>query len=50
MLRLPTRKELATRYVDLVGYDPFEDDPQITDIEVWETLQELELLHDEVAA
>jgi hypothetical protein len=42
---VPTREELAARYLELVGYDPFEDDPTISHETVWAIIQELELLH-----
>ena len=42
---IPTCEELARRYVELVGYDPFKDDPDMTDETVWEVIQELEQLH-----
>jgi hypothetical protein len=32
------RQELAAAYIDKVGYDPFEDDPTITEAEVAENL------------
>lgn len=33
-----SRQQLAAAYLDLVGYDPFEDDPTITESEVAEML------------
>lgn len=36
----PARSDLAAEYVELVGYDPFEDDPAIGEHVVAETLAE----------
>lgn len=34
------RAELAAAYVEKVGYDPFQDDPQTTEAEIAQTLAE----------
>lgn len=34
------KQQLAAEYVELIGYDPFKDDPAITVDEVRETLRE----------
>ena len=34
------KQQLAAEYVDMIGYDPFEDDPAITVDEVRDTLRE----------
>lgn len=39
------RAALAAEYLDLVGYDPFEDDPDISPAEVETLLVELRQLH-----
>lgn len=36
----PRRMDLARRYHDTIGYDPFLDDPTITEDEVEQTLAE----------
>jgi len=36
----PRRAALAAEYVELIGYDPFEDDPTISCDEVERTLAE----------
>lgn len=46
-LTLETRKTLAARYVDQIGYDPFEDDPSLTAAQVAQILAEFA---EEVAA
>jgi len=38
-----TREQLAAEYVELIGYDPFEDDPEITEEEVAQTLAEYKI-------
>ena len=35
-----TRAQLAAAYVEKVGYDPFQDEPQTTDAEIAQTLVE----------
>lgn len=35
-----TRAQLAAAYVEKVGYDPFQDDPQATEAEIAQTLAE----------
>lgn len=40
------RAQLAAEYVDLIGYDPFEDDPTISIEDVRQTLREY---HEEVS-
>jgi hypothetical protein len=34
MTEVETKAALAAEYLDLIGYDPFEDDPEITVEEV----------------
>lgn len=34
------RRKLGAQYRELIGYDPFEDDPSITSLEVAKTLRE----------
>lgn len=37
-----TRQQLTAAYIDLVGYDPFEDSPDVTESQVAEMLREYE--------
>lgn len=38
-----TREQLRAAYLAEVGYDPFEDDPSLTDAEVQDLLDEVRL-------
>lgn len=49
MVDAKERETLAAEYVELIGYDPFEDDPTITATEVRETLRGYKLIAQESA-
>lgn len=49
MVATKERSVLAAEYVELIGYDPFEDDPTITAAEVRETLRGYKLIAQELA-
>ena len=39
-LKNMSKKNLSDAYVDLIGYDPFLDEPTISETEIRQTLQE----------
>jgi hypothetical protein len=41
---MKTRAELSAEYIEKIGYDPFEDDPTISEAEVASILSEHDIL------
>ena len=46
----PRRAQLANEYAAKIGYDPFVDDPAITDAEVEQTIREWDAINASEAA